>query len=71
MEKNIERSQQARAVLEAYCTVKGEQFDTIETEITDLVTALLHLAHQEGLDAGSLCRMAQLHFTYETTPVEA
>jgi len=36
-----------------------------EENIIDLVTNLLHLAHQEGLDPQAILRMAEIHFEEE------
>lgn len=59
------RTQLAEAILAEYCRLKGEPLDCFETGITDLLTDLMHLARQEGLDGFSLSRMAQMHFLVE------
>ncbi len=58
---NEERTAAARQALEA--VPKYEPFDT--DSIVDLVTDLLHLAQQEGIEPDYVIHMAQIHFDAE------
>jgi len=58
---NEERTASARQALEA--VPKYEPFDT--DSIVDLVTDLLHLARQEGIEPDYVIHMAQIHFDAE------
>jgi hypothetical protein len=58
---NEERTAAARQALEA--VPKYEPFDT--DSIVDLVTDLLHLARQEGIEPDYVIHMAQIHFDAE------
>ena len=60
------RTNETRAE-EARAAVSSMQLPHEETEanIIDLITNLLHLAHQEGLDPQAILRMAETHFEEE------
>ena len=67
---NTERSLMAEAVIKDYCLLKGESFDDLESSIIDLITDLLHFAHQkEEIDESCLLQMAENHFVAETDTV--
>jgi hypothetical protein len=60
-----QRTESARQALDQYYLSKGEPPDTLETGIIDLLTDLLHLARNEGLDAFKLGQTALTHFVVE------
>ena len=43
----------------------GELVDTLEADLIDLITDLLHLAHRRDEDAHLILRMAEMHFKDE------
>jgi len=61
-----ERSLRASTLVDDYCALKGEPFDCLESTITDLITDVLILAHMEGININSICRMAEVHVSAET-----
>ena len=64
-----EQSLRASTLVDDYCALKGE-YDCLESTITDLITDVLILAHMEGIDIGSVFRMASYHVSAETELVE-
>ncbi len=60
-----QRSLRASTLVDEYCALKGE-YDCLESTITDLITDVLILAHMEGIDINSICRMAEVHVSAET-----
>ena len=61
------RTLRASALVEEYIILTGEPFDGVESVITDLITDLLILAHMEGIDINSICRIAEVHVSAETS----
>ena len=57
---NAERARRASDMVQSF----GWR-EEVETDIIDLITNLLHLAHQEGLDPQAILRMAEIHFEEE------
>jgi len=57
---NEERASRAADMVQSFGWREGA-----ETDIIDLITNLLHLAHQEGLDPQAILRMAETHFEEE------
>jgi len=60
------RSDRAEILLHEYYRLKGEPLEDPAAGIIDLMTDLMHLARQNGLDGFDLGRMAQMHFLAET-----
>ena len=58
--KNAHRVGRARMTLRAYMRLPGMS-DTTEEALIDLMADLMHLADAEGLNAGSIVRMATNH----------
>jgi hypothetical protein len=61
------RAQLAKAALKAYTDLKGKDEGTepLQDRTVDLIADLLHLAASQGLEAASILRIAQSHFTHE------
>jgi formylmethanofuran dehydrogenase subunit E len=59
---NAERAQRAETALAGYT---GGDPDDFQTTIIDLVTDLLHLAHENGFDVEPVTDMALTHFKAE------
>lgn len=66
-DRNALRADNARAALLAYVAHKGEQYEDEPTEsnLTDLLTDILHLALQEDLGVAALISRAIEHFNAE------
>ena len=61
--KNVDRAQRAEAALAAY---QGRDAgDTLADNIVDLVTDLLHLAHQNDIEPDYVTHLAQKHYDAE------
>ena len=61
--KNEDRAQRAEAALAAY---QGRDAgDTLADNIVDLVTDLLHLAHQNDIEPDYVTHLAQKHYDAE------
>lgn len=60
------RIERARRAVNAW--TEGQDFFTEETEevVTDIVTDLLHLAAERGVDQDTVLRVAQMHFEEES-----
>ena len=60
---NMERAQRAKAALDAY---QGRDAgDTLADNIVDLVTDLMHLAHQNDIEPDYVARQSQDHYSAE------
>lgn len=65
-EKNIDVSlEAAEQALYAYEDVKGEEYDSLEESIIDLVTDLLHVANWNAFDPDMIIRVARTHWESE------
>ena len=61
------RTESARTALDSFVRMQGLRVER-EFALIDLITDLLHLAEQEGLDAQDIARKAELHYRVETLP---
>jgi hypothetical protein len=64
--ENKRRTTHAQAALNAYLHHKQECPDLDDSDIVDLISDLLHLAHAAGFDTESTMRKARGNFLVET-----
>jgi hypothetical protein len=65
MKNNYLRIKAARSALAAFKKTTKDAPDTMESDIVDLVTDLLHLANRHGIDPAAVVTCALDHFTNE------
>lgn len=70
MNLHAERLKSARVALHAFHELPGHRPDGAESDLTDLVTNLLHLANWYGVDPYQLTQKAFTHFAVEHTERE-
>ena len=58
-------NEERAAIADEALNALPEREDDTWTDIIDLTTNLLHLAHQEGLDPQTILRMAETHLEEE------
>lgn len=65
--ENKKRAARARKAFTAYkATLRGVEYETKETILTDLLTDLLHFCDAEKLDLIDRLRVAAMHYTAES-----
>ena len=65
MSENARRAEYGNQVMELAASANLTDDDELETDITDLITNLLHYAHTEGLNTEEILTRAGYHFTQE------
>ena len=63
--KNIDRAEWARVAVIAFGLETGVHCEDMETQISDLVADLKHLACAEGVDWDIVEKRANMHYRYE------
>ena len=65
MQNNYKRIKAARAALKTFKEVSGDIPDSLESDITGLITDLLHLANRASIDPQALTGRSLGHFLDE------
>jgi hypothetical protein len=62
---NLDRAESASSALAHFSKITGSQDEDTQTQMTDLMTNLMHLAHQHKVNYAQVVESAESHFAAE------